>query len=253
MNKVVAFDLDGTLINEDNQIIGGQKTIDQLKTLINKGFQLNINTGRLDHDIMYIIDKYKLPIKERISQNGAVTYSEDSLQASLLNKTEALNFYQQIKDYSIRVEMNTVSNRYWHSERDPDFPKEYYDSSHIVDDFTKIIMNQPVVLFLLIGDETEILEARTLVEENFPKLEAIQTSETSLEILSPNINKGQALHNMYGKSQIFAIGDAENDYSMFDIAEYSYLVSQDHHPKALQVKSIDEALDDILNKVNEDR
>ena len=253
MHKVIAFDLDATLIDENNCIIGGQRTLDQLHSLHHEGYELVINTGRLDHDIDFIIKEYNLPIDGRISQNGAVIYHDGFLQASLLDKVQALDFYREVKLLSIRVEMNTVSNRYWHIDRDPDFPKEFYDSSHIMDDFENVILNQPVVLFLLIGDELQIAEARELVDSNFSNLEAVQTSGTSLEILSKGVSKGNALKTLYGEMDLFAIGDSENDYSMFDRARKSYLISEKTHSKAEQIDSIDLALEDIINTINKDR
>ena len=75
----------------------------------------------------------------------------------MLNKSDAFKIYEQIKKYPVRIEMNTVSNRYWTSERDPEFPKELYDSHMIKQDFEEIILCQPVVLFLIVG-QTSILE-----------------------------------------------------------------------------------------------
>lgn len=249
MTKVIAFDLDATLINAKNEIIGGQKTIDYLKLLHGKGYELIINTGRLDHDIEFICQKYSLPIAGKISQNGAVISYRNVLSASILDKQEALEFYDRIQEVDIRVEMNTVSNRYWHDARDPEFPKEFYDSSHIVSDFKEVILNQPVVLFLLIGDSRNIEEARKLVENNFAHLQAFKTSKTSLEILSQGINKGSALRQIYGDElELFAIGDSENDFSMFDIADKAYIVYPELYKNALQVKSIDVALKDIVDK-----
>ena len=53
---------------------------------------------------------------------------DDHYQATLLDKQDALQIYKDIKTKDIRIELNTVSNRYWKTDRDPDFPKEFYDS-----------------------------------------------------------------------------------------------------------------------------
>lgn len=69
--------------------------------------------------------------------------------------------------------MNPINNRCCYTDRDPSFAKEYYDSSRIVTDFTGIIINQPIVLFLLVGDENQISKVQDLVNNNFPKLKAV--------------------------------------------------------------------------------
>ena len=151
--KVIVFDLDGTLLDTKNEIIGGEKTLSLLNDYQESGYRLAICTGRLDHDIVAINRKYHLGITERISQNGAVIYQGNQLNAALLDKQAAVKIYDLLTEYDVRVEMNTVSNRYWMSPRDPDFPKEFYDSSIIKEDFKAIIPYQPVVLYLVVGKE----------------------------------------------------------------------------------------------------
>lgn len=229
MTKVLAFDLDGTLINNKNEVIGGEKTLKLLDKIKKLGFELVITTGRLDHDIYYINEKYGLDIKYRISQNGAVIQDKISSKAMLLDKKEAIRLYKNLieKFNDIRIELNTVSNRYWHSERDPDFPKEYYDSSAIKKDFSSIIKFQPIVLFLLIGDNCRIDSVQKYINENYEKFDAIKTSETSLEILKTGISKGNTLRKLFPDSKIISIGDSDNDYSMFEQSVASYYVGPD--------------------------
>lgn len=253
MSRVLSIDLDGTLLDESNNIVGGEATLDMFKVLHAKGVQIVINTGRLDHDIDFIKNRYSLPIDVRISQNGAVTFKDDTLKAALLDKQEALQFYQAIIKTDLRVELNTISNRYWHSLRSPDFPKEFYDSSRVISDFTPIIQYQPCVLFLLIGNQDEIEGARSLVETNFKHLLAVQTSATSLEVLVRGVSKGKSLSEAFPESEIFAIGDSENDHSMFDCADHAYYVCHENYKNTQKVHSIAEALADIINVINNDR
>lgn len=49
---VVAFDMDGTLLDADNNVIGGEETVDILARLQRRGCTMAIGTGRLDHDII---------------------------------------------------------------------------------------------------------------------------------------------------------------------------------------------------------
>mgnify|MGYP002270400407 CR=1 FL=1 len=51
-NKVIVFDLDGTLLGANNEIIGGTETLNCLDSLQQMGWTLAICTGRLDHDIL---------------------------------------------------------------------------------------------------------------------------------------------------------------------------------------------------------
>ena len=251
MEKVVVFDLDGTLLNARNEIIGGNKTIELLNILRNKGFHLAICTGRLDHDIVKIDEKYDLHIHERISQNGAVIYQNNAMSASLLDKEDAMAIYQLVEDYPVRIEMNTVSNRYWKSPRDPLFPKELFDSSIIDKHYENRIPYQPVVLFLVVVKTNTLKEIQTRILTHFQNVDAILTSKTSLEIVPLGVSKGKAIKQMYSDAIIYAIGDSQSDQSMAEYAKAFYYVNPEGCENGIVVKDIKEALENIIQEDNE--
>ena len=249
-NKVVVFDLDGTLLNGNNEIIGGSQTLESLATLKQMGCTLAICTGRLDHDIIKINQSYQLGIEHRISQNGAVINYNNQLESILLDKEESISIYQYLLDKNVRIELNTVTNRYWNSLRDPLFPKELYDSHIVIEDYREIIVCQPTVLFLIIGENNILREIEEYVNTNYRYTKAVKTSRTSLEILHSNSSKGHAIKKLYSDCEVYAIGDSANDFDMFDVAKQGYLVSNIECEKVCHRKaSILEALEDIIIKI----
>lgn len=247
-SKIVVFDLDGTLLDADNQVIGGAETLKQLKKLQSLGYRLAICTGRLDHDIVKIDEKFDLNIHERISLNGAAFYIGHHLEATLLDKKAAIAVNALLQDYQdVRVEMNTVTNRYWHSDRDPDFPKELYDSSIITDkDYAEIIPYQPVVLFLVVGPTARLKEIQAVIKDKIARVNPILTSPTSLEIVPEGVSKGSAIKAMYSGDTVYAIGDSESDKAMLPYAHHFYYAGRDGCDKGTVVANISEALQDIL-------
>lgn len=246
-NNVLVFDLDGTLVDHNNRVIGGNATLEHLKKLHDDGMTLAVCTGRLDHDILKIIEMYDLPIRYRISQNGALFATDSSVTAKLLNQEEAMQVYGFSKDIPVRMEVNTISNRYWNTERDPLFPKELYDSHFIRDDYTTLIQFQPVILFLYVGEMDELKKIEAYVQENCKQVRAIYTSPTSLEIVNKEVSKGIVLDEYLKDSRIFSIGDSPSDYEMIPYSDVFYNVGPLDPQGAVKMPSILEALQDIEN------
>lgn len=226
---ILTFDLDGTLIDSNNEIIGGDKTISYLKKIQAMGVSLVGNTGRLDHDLTFISDQYDLKIDCRISQNGAVVIDDHIADGKLMDKKEALQVWSFLKNKnSVRSEINTVSNRYWLTPREDFRPKEYYDSHVINENFVDLIKYQPCVLFLCLGPIEDLESIRSFVNTNCEKLSAVLTSNKSLEILQNGVSKGSTLNQLFKDAYTFAIGDSENDHSVFEHADESYYVGEDN-------------------------
>lgn len=249
MNRqvVVTLDLDGTLLAHGNKIIGGSKTIELLSDLAMKGCLIVINTGRLDHDIIAIQNMFGIRIDARVSQNGCVLNDDRTIDAKLMDKTEALTVWQYLKNVSVvRTEINTVSNRYWKTPRDPHFPKEYYDSHVMVKHFTPVLEYQPVTEFLCVGKSEDLIPIRQFVEANCHLLGAIMTSPSSLEIYTKGISKGKTIRGIYPDATIYGIGDSENDYSVFDVSDMSFCVNETADGVATYtVQSVDKALERV--------
>lgn len=255
MKKILTFDLDGTLIGSGNKIIGGDKTINLLKEIRDRGIKLVANTGRLDHDITSISEKYNIDIDFRISQNGAVVIDDKITTAKILNKKEALQILTHLSKYkNIRYELNTVSNRYWKTPRLAHHPKEYYDSHIINADFKSVILYQPVVLFLCLGQKEELDNIKNYVNTNFQNVRAVSTSNKSLEILTKDVSKGHTLKEIFPHSYIYGIGDSENDYSVFEISDQAYYVGTHEYQRenVEKEKSIDLVLEKILYSITKE-
>lgn len=247
MANILTIDLDGTLLNHDNEVIGGQDTVDKLKQLQKLGFQIVINTGRLDHDILAVARRYGLPDEYRLSQNGAVFQSTTELTASLLDTEEALEIWQLIKHSSLRVELNTVANRYWLTERPAGVVREIYESQIFVDDFASVIRHQPAVLFFLTGDPDEIVRVRAEIESRFKKTYPVLTSAISLELLPVGVSKGTTLRRVFPHDKIYSIGDSENDITAFEASDFAYFISpKPQSERFITVRDVNDALTRII-------
>lgn len=250
-NSVIVFDLDGTFLDSKNQIIGGELTLQCLQDLRKIGCSFAICTGRLDHDILKINEHYGLNIENRISQNGAVVIKSNEYHGIMLDREEARKIYLDIQNEKVRIEINTVSNRYWQTERDPNFPKELYDSHIIKEDYEELLSCQPVVLFLIVGETEELQKIANKINQKYKFSQAIMTSSSSLEIVHKMASKGKALQRHFSDQTIYAIGDSPSDFDMIAYSQVFYNVGLFDNPEnAIKKENILEALQDIKKKVS---
>lgn len=245
MKKLLTLDLDGTLLDHENEIIGGTATVALLKKFQEAGVALVINTGRLDHDIACAAEKMGLALEAQVSQNGAVIVQNAQMRASQLDKKEACALWQYLKKQEqVRVELNTVSNRYWLKDRPAGAIQELYPSQRIVADYEPVLKHQPAVLFMIVSRKKEQLEQiQAYVKARFDHLHPLLTSASSLEIIPAGVSKGTAMRQLYPADFLIAVGDSENDFPVFEVADIAYCVGNKEHPRAVSAKNIVEALE----------
>lgn len=233
INSEINFvDLDGVLIDENETI--SKKTIQKLRQNVAMPV---INSGRLMHDVKYIVDKYNLESNFNIAANGAHIQTKAGHDIIIHKFSEEIRdeIYKNLrgKDFvNVRVEVNTKENRYFFSKRPKNFPKEFIDSS-IVSNIDDIITKLDVIGFLLIFDNYESIE--NVIEPLAKKYKGVvnfeRSSSTSLEIYSSKASKGNAIKYLKEKGFIApttltrAFGDSFNDISMFEQVDISYAIA----------------------------
>lgn len=251
--KEVRFiDMDGVLVDENAQI--EPRVIAKLQT---GNFMSVINTGRLMHDIDYVIRENNLNSNYKIAANGAhiQTRAGHDIVVHYLAADLRDEIYQTLRtpDFAnVRIEVNTTTNRYFFDERPIDFPKEYKDSS-IITNIDNIISDLQVIGFLVIFDNYDQIKTRIeqLAEKYNGQVEFERSSNTSLEIYSSKASKGSAIKYLKDNGYIaedvktYAYGDSFNDVSMFDEVDESYAIIG--HPQVesrakYQIKNLFEGL-----------
>lgn len=234
-DEVKFIDMDGVLVDENANI--EPKTI---KKIQDGRFMPIINTGRLMHDVDYVVEKYNLPSNYKIAANGAHIQNRSGKDIVVHNIPNEVRdeIYQILRGEEfdhVRVEVNTTTNRYFFDERPIDFPKEFKDSA-IITNIDNVIEDLEVIGFLVIFDNyDQIKEQINKLEKKFlGVVEFERSSQTSLEIYSSKASKGSAIKylidNKYIDSdvKISAYGDSFNDVSMFSQVDESYAIKS--HP-----------------------
>jgi Cof subfamily protein (haloacid dehalogenase superfamily) len=232
MIKLIAADLDGTLLNDQKQL--GPDFWEVEKKLRAKGIYFAMASGRQYYTLMETFE----PIKDHIifiAENGTyVIYKGEVLHLNAMNMASAKQFIEigrKIKDAYIIACGKSAA--YVESPNEA-FLKEvrtYYKRYQIVDDLTQV---DDDILKVTMCDFDD---ASVNSYPYFKSLESCYTVAVSgkiwLDITLGTANKGTAIEKIQEKMGIspdetLAFGDFFNDIEMLQAAKYSYAMKNAH-------------------------
>ncbi len=236
MYKAVFIDIDGTLRSASGEI--SKRNIEAIKDLMKKGILIVLCSGRPRH---YVLDisKKSFASKYIISSNGAEIYntengkiiSIDEIPKEAIFKICSLCVKQNIR-FTINAGDIRYLNKYWHD-----------DSKEIIINFNRIneyLKDKQVTQIVVSEDKLDKMfyikeTLRDILNEYDLKIgnesrnvsyNDINSTENSfMDITRNNVSKGNAIikfckiMNIDIKDTI-AIGDDNNDISMFKVAGY---------------------------------
>ncbi|WP_313757537.1 Cof-type HAD-IIB family hydrolase [Tissierella sp.] len=228
--KLVAIDMDGTLLNSKNQV--SEKTKETIVKAKGKGAYIVLSTGRvLKSALSYSRD---LDLRNPIiacngaiiaDENGNIIYKnpiDNNLVKEIVNLARSKNIYYHFYD----------ENRFYSHIRVDEILKFYSegDDNNRID--IKIFKNLEeitsmkdlnVYKFLFIDDDKNKLQK---LRDELNGLNNIETSSSwanNIEAMGLNVSKGEGLRELCSNlkiapDEVIAIGDNENDLSMIKFA-----------------------------------
>ena len=248
MYKLVAIDLDGTMLNSYGEVT--ENTKNEIKEIIKKGAEVVIASGR-SIDSITSIAKSIGNIKYIIAGNGAVLYdieNEENIYEKYIPKAKALEIIQICEQNSIFY--NVYTNRsiiadklrynvlYYYKEN---LKKEDSKKTNItlVDDIEKYVkeMQNEKVMKIFIADENKsVFNSIMRKFDNMEDLEILDVSHMSRKTISygtdnvsieyyyteislKDVDKWFALEYLINilnikKEEVITIGDNTNDKKM---------------------------------------
>jgi Cof subfamily protein (haloacid dehalogenase superfamily) len=213
MKKIVFFDIDGTLLDEEKKLSSSTKKA--IQTLKENGVFVAIATGRAP--FMFTGLKKELDIDSYVSFNGQyVVFENETIYQNPLNQSELERFLQETtaKEHPLifmneltmkstvhfhpHIETSMGSLLFPHPEEDKNFyaGKEIYQS----------------LLFCKEGEEKFYFE-------NFPEFDFIRWHPYSVDVLPKGGSKAEGIKQMIDRlgfdlKDVYAFGDGLNDLEM---------------------------------------
>ena len=231
MIKLVAIDMDGTLLNSKKELL--EETKQYFKNFHNKNTEtlLVLCTGRPEtgirpylKDLGYLEENHYI-----ISQNGANIYESQTgkrVMDAFLDSAAIQKWIELGKKHGISV-MGAGVDYYYSFDEDPTEWMEFdvkLVSGKLKRIPTKESLNTDFYKILLMGDEEQLNEFETYIPEEWrDEFYVVRSQKYLVEVLTKGVNKAFGLEKLAQKlniqpSEIAAIGDAANDIEMLEYA-----------------------------------
>lgn len=237
--KIVASDLDGTLLRHDAI---SEENENAIKELINKGVYFVPATGRAFDELPKHLKETKL-FRYYIVSDGAQIYDKEKNEMFefTMNKEKTKQILDKLFSYDICLFVHHDIYSYCDKEKhDAKIYKSYNMNKHWVEfSLAKEVAVENLKDFVYSLDEIplfvpffknmeDLLECKAYFENDEDLLVA-QTDPHNLEIFSIRAGKGNALMRLadilgVDRKATIAVGDSTNDYTMIKMAGLSLAV-----------------------------
>ncbi|QNU65913.1 HAD family phosphatase [Ruminiclostridium herbifermentans] len=237
MYKLVAIDLDGTLLDSTKEISARNKKA--IASAIEKGVKIVICSGRVYSGARLYAKQIgsKDPI---IACNGAVItekidgriiysnylHTEACLRINDIFHKHDLYFHVYAGDTMYTEKLAFTSLKYF--EKNKTLPEEDRVDIEVVKDMAAKLksISGKVLKFVAVSDNRELLKIARYEIEQLKDVDVMSSNYDNFEVLQKGVNKGDALKRLseylnIPPSEMIAIGDNENDISMFKYAGLS--------------------------------
>ena len=225
--KLIAIDMDGTLLNSKKEI--SDRTYDAIQKAKEKGIHIVLATGRLLRSAQFVAENLKLS-NHILACNGAIIIDDKKVIYSrpmdlygvekVMSLGKKFNAYYHFYDESC-----LYSNTYVEKIVDYYQGRDQKIGIKIFKNDMEILNNKNLNIykFLFIDNDLQKLES---IKEELTQVSKISVSKSwvnNLEVMDTEASKGLGLKFLCNElnispEHVIAIGDNENDISMINFA-----------------------------------
>lgn len=250
MIKLIASDMDGTLLNSDHKI--PKENIELIKFAQKNGIQFVVATGRAYYEALPTLNNENIKC-DVISFNGGIIYDKNGniINITPMKLKDLYYTIEILKSLEISYQLYTKNTIYTNSietditayidliRANGEEPNEQHlrqearnrlALGYITEvDNIELYLNQennPAIKVIGISNDLEKLKHATELLSGNDNISVTSSGANNVEIMDKKATKGEALkivadiHDINLKNAI-AIGDNLNDQAMLDIVEYS--------------------------------
>lgn len=239
MIKLIATDMDGTLLNNHKEI--SENTYQIIQEILDRNIVFVAISGRSLNNIKYAFNKFHNEIVFASDNGAQIAYPSSKKEITELDSKLISEVCKIAIENNVNLSLNGVEHTYIFKRKDNVYktvlhsfginPIEIEDLSDIKEKVVKITIYEPR------GSEKYALS----LFKHIPNSLVIVSGDIWLDISNDNCNKGEALKKILyqyniKKEECIVFGDHLNDESLFKNAGKSYAM-KNAHPKLKEIAS----------------
>lgn len=253
MIKLIATDIDGTLIGQKREI--SQQNLEAIRYASKQGIHFAIASGRAYQDILPVIQDYHIPC-EIIAINGGQYYNANGelLVNSCLGKMQCETVCRIFKENNLHymlytskgvvTEMDVQQTRHMFVLRkkegtDLTYQEIYNDFQNKYVPFKTLTQVSSIHEFIKDADVYKVegfdqthhkIDSIKLLLSEIEEITYLSSFDNNLEVTHIDAKKGNVLMKVIdllkiSQDEVMVIGDGLNDISMFELFENSFAVA----------------------------
>ena len=233
--RLVAVDLDGTLLDDSKQV--SRQTVDAFRCLPGRGVRVVIASARPPRSVRHVHAQLGLDTLQ-INYNGALVWDETSRRVvhhRPMDGPLVREIIDTARDMYEEVLVSCEVLDRWYTDR---FDQTYTtatgrlfrpDVVAPLDEFC----GQPITKLMLLGEPPIISRLEAMFLGEIPGATVIRADPELIQIMHAEASKGVALRLVAGHygvpmSQVMAVGDAANDVPMLEAAGVAVAMDNAH-------------------------
>lgn len=225
MIKLIALDMDGTLLNKDRSI--SARNYQAIQDAQRAGIKVVLASGRPRRGLQQYLDQLGLITNDDfvISYNGALVQRVESgevLYQTFLSGRDIKNIFSiseqlgtYIHAFSVTQGLITHKNNQW-----TDLEGQVNSLTVNEVDFNSIDDDEEFIKVMMVDEEQKLTSAIAQIPDSLKQqYTVVRSAPIFLEVLHASCNKGVALEKLCQllgicATEVMCVGDAENDHAM---------------------------------------
>ena len=258
MIKLVAADMDGTLLNSKKEL--SPNLFNTVNKLRDKDIKVAIASGRQYYNLLKIFEEIKDDLIF-ISDNGSIVFEgEENIFISEIEEEKLIEPVEVIRNIDNAYPILCGEKSAYVEDDNSEFLRNarmYYERLEVVPNLLEVVKKDKICKIAVFDGNGAETNSYPLLEKFNDKLLVCLSGENWVDFMNLDINKGNAIKKLQEIYEItydecMAFGDYLNDYEMMQECKHSYAMAN-AHPKLKEIcnyeaKSNDE--DGVVDALN---